>query len=117
MLRKSARARIPIDYQSLDNGSAVPVQSATNKMYHPYFDKILDGGCVWLGCLLRKSARARIPIDYQSLDNGSAVPVQSATNKMHYPYVDKILNGGCVVGMYIAGWWVYTMGGCGCTRG
>ena len=43
VLRKSARARIPIDYQSLNNGSAVPVQSATNKMYHPYVDKILNG--------------------------------------------------------------------------
>ncbi|KAF8447044.1 hypothetical protein BGX38DRAFT_1093594, partial [Terfezia claveryi] len=43
LLRKSARARIPIDYESLNNGSAVPVQSATNKMYHPYVDKILNG--------------------------------------------------------------------------
>lgn len=43
MLRKSTRAKIPIDYESLNNGSAVPVQSATNKMYHPYVDKILNG--------------------------------------------------------------------------
>lgn len=43
MLRKSARTRIPIDYESLNNGSTVPVQSATNKMYHPYVDKILNG--------------------------------------------------------------------------
>lgn len=43
MLRKSARAKIPIDYESLNNGSAVPVQSATNKMYHPWVDKILNG--------------------------------------------------------------------------
>lgn len=43
MLRKSTRAKILIDYESLNNGSAVPVQSVTNKMYHPYVDKILNG--------------------------------------------------------------------------
>ncbi|KAF8440658.1 hypothetical protein BDZ91DRAFT_614645, partial [Kalaharituber pfeilii] len=42
LVRKSARPKVPIDYESLNNGSAVPVQSATNKLYHPYVDKILS---------------------------------------------------------------------------
>lgn len=43
MLRKSQRPKVPIDYESLNNGSTVPVQSATNRIYHPYVDKILNG--------------------------------------------------------------------------
>lgn len=109
VLRKSARARIPIDYESLNNGSTVPVQSATNKMYHPWVDKILNGEF--------KTIEERFPrvvpgeLTLQFLEDGGGfkepVVIPAAVNPYHRKpkpsYVDGKLGNSTVTASSHAG--------------